>query len=116
MSRDPFAWEVRLCQDVLDDATAELRRLPCPVVREIVTSPPSKTVKGRDDHTWHLTVTSDWRDTGSEEIEVAVQIKRGWLGRTLTQSFVVTAPAGADRVEHTTAPQDANNSHGPYFE
>ena len=115
MTRDPFVWQVHLRQDMLDDAIAELRRLPYEVVREIIASPLSKRVKGRDDRTYHLTVTADWRDAGSKTIEVTVHMKHGWIGRTLTQSFAATPPGvvEADELNHPTATESVDDGHGP---
>ncbi len=115
MTRDPFVRQVHLRQDVLDDAMAELRRLPYEVVREIIASPLSKTVKGRDDRTYHLPVTADWRDAGSKTIEVTVHMKHGWIGRTLTQSFAATPPGvvEADELDHPTATESVDDGHGP---
>ena len=89
---DQFAWHVHLRQDVLDDAMAELRGLPHEVLRRIVEQPLKKKVKGRDQKLYDLRVTAAWAAPGSEEVEIVVRLKRGWFGKTLTDSFRVQAP------------------------
>jgi len=93
MGREPFVWEVHLRQDVLDDAVDELRRLPYPVLREIIKVPLRRTTLGRDDRKYRLTVTAQRVSGTSEDIQITVRLKRGWFGKTLRESFIVS-PAG----------------------
>ena len=89
---EQFVWQVHLRQDVLDDAMAELRCFPHEVLRRIVEQPLKKKVRGRDQKLYGLSVTADWAAPGSEDLEVVVRLKRGWFGKTLTDSFRVNAP------------------------
>ena len=90
MAQQRFAWQVHLRRDVLDDAVGELRDLPYSVWRDVIDSPLTKTVKGRDDKTYRLDVTADWYADGTEDIEVTVTLKGRWRGPTLRESFVIT--------------------------
>ena len=90
MGREPFVWEVHLRQDVLDDAVDELRRLPYTVLREIINAPLRRTTTGRDNRKYRLTVTVHRVSSGSEDMQVTVRLKRGWLGKTLRESFIVS--------------------------
>ena len=92
---DQFVWQVHLRQDVLDDAMEELRGLPYDVLRRIVEQSFKKTVRGRDQKLYDLRVTAGWVAPGSEDLEIMVRLRRGWFGRTLTDSFRVNAPSSA---------------------
>jgi hypothetical protein len=94
MAREPFVWEVQLRQDVLDDAVAELRRLPYTVLCEIIKAPLRRTTVGRDNRQYRLTVTAHHVAGASEDIHVTIRLKRGWFGRTLRESFTVSPGNG----------------------
>ena len=87
-----FVWRVHLRQDVLDDAMAELHALPHEVLRGIVEQPLKKEVRGRDQKLYDLKVTADWVAPDSQDLDITVRLKRGWFGKTLTDSFRVTGP------------------------
>jgi hypothetical protein len=87
-----FVWRVHLRQDVLDDAMAELRGLPHEVLRQIVSQPLKKRVRGRDQKLYNLTVTAEWVTAESEDLEITVRLKRGWFGKPLTDGFRANAP------------------------
>ena len=89
---EQFVWRVHLRQDVLDDAVAELRGLPHEVLRRIVEHPLKKKVEGRDQKTYNLRVTANWVAPDSQNLEITVRLKRGWFGKTLTDSFQVNGP------------------------
>ena len=89
---EQFVWRVHLRQDVLDDAMAELRGLPHEVLRRIVEQPLKKKVEGRDQKTYNLRVTANWVAPDSQNLEITVRLKRGWFGKTLTDSFQVNGP------------------------
>ena len=93
---DQFVWRVHLRQDVLDDAMEELHGLPHEVLRRSVEQPLKKTAKGRDQKLYDVRVTASWVAPGSEDLEIVVRLKRGWFGKTLTDSFRVNAPSSAE--------------------
>ena len=107
-----FVWQVHLRQDVLDDAMTELRGLSYEVLRRIVGNSLKKKVIGRDSKSYDLTVTADLAAAGSEDLEIVVQLKRGWFGKTTTDSFRVTAPptAVAPPAAEADSPQSNRNS------
>ena len=41
---------------------------------------------------YDLRVTADWVAPGSEDLEIVVRLKRGWFGKTTTDSFRVNTP------------------------
>ena len=90
---EKFVWRVHLRQDVLDDAMAELRVLPHDVLRRIVEQPLRKRVRGRDQKQYELTVTANLAAPDSEDLEITVRLRRGWFGKSLTDSFPVRAPS-----------------------
>jgi hypothetical protein len=93
-----FVWQVHLRQDLLDEATAELRELPHGVLRRAVDRPFKKQLRGRDQKRYDLTLTADRVSPDSQDLEVRVSLKRGWFGKTITNNF---------RVDHSTADKAA---------
>ena len=91
-----FVWRVHLRQDVLDDVMSELRGLPHEVLLRIVGQPLTKKARGRDQKVYNLTATADWVAPHSRDLYITVRLKRGWFGKTLTDSFRVNAPADDD--------------------
>ena len=91
-----FVWQVHLRRDVLDDAVEELRRLPYEALRELVDQPRTKRVLGRDSKQYDLRVTAQWVNGGagisSRDLDITVQLTRGWFGRVTTEAFRVDAP------------------------
>lgn len=91
MSRAPFVWEVQVRREVLEDEVQKLRELPYSLWREVIASPLRRTVTGRDDRPYRLTVTATWAEQGSEFIRVAVKLQSAALRRTLVEdSFIIT--------------------------
>lgn len=91
MSRLPFVWEVQIRREVLEDELAKLRDLPYSIWREVVASPLSRPVTGRDGKAYRLKVTARWATRGSEDIRVSVTLQSSALRRALlNESFVIT--------------------------
>ncbi len=92
MSRNPFAWEVQVRREVLDDEMARLQELPYAVWREVIKKPISKSVKARDHRPYRLEVTADFVHRDSEDIQVTLSLAgAGLLHRALLrQTFVIT--------------------------
>ena len=109
---DQFVWRVHLRQDVLDDAMAELHALPHDVLRRIVEQPLKKTVRGRDQKLYGLRVTASWVAPGSEDLEIVVRLKRGWFGKTLTDSFRLTAPPSEVAPPTDDTATDSSDTNG----
>ncbi len=91
-----FVWRVHLRQDVLDEATAELRDQPYSVLRSALDRPFTKQVKGRDQKLYDLTLTAGRVSPDSRDLEVTVSLKQGWFGKTLTNRFRVNRPDSED--------------------
>ena len=92
MSRNPFVWQVQVRREVLDDEMARLHELPYAVWRDVRNKAVTKTVKGRDDRFYRLTVTADFVE-GTQDIRVTVSLsKTGLLLRRgiIRQHFVIT--------------------------
>lgn len=91
MPRTPFVWETQVRREVLDDEMANLRELPHSLWREVIASPRTRTVTGRDGKTYRLKVTATWAEEGSENIRVTVALQSTTLRRGLVDaSFVIT--------------------------
>ena len=80
---------MHLRRDALEDALEQLRDLPYSVLRDVIRSPLTKNVEGRDGKTDKITVSADWTLPGSEEIRVTVTLQPGWFRRPLQDSFIV---------------------------
>lgn len=88
MSRQPFVWEVQIRRELLDDEIARLREVPYLVWRDAIGLRRSKSVVGRDQKSYTLTVAADWERKGSDRIAVRLTlegpgIRRGSLEDTL---------------------------------
>ena len=132
MKRPPFVWQVQLTQDVVAHAVVELEQLPFDVLRQIVHTPLKKTIRGRDDKNYRLTVTAAQHGGIDDAVEITVHLRRGWFSQTLTHEFTVKAPTepttaaarasseptvepiapAAGDADPTTAPPTDNLSHG----
>jgi len=91
MSRNPFVRKVQVRREVLEDELARLHELPYAVWLDVRKTPITKTVRGRDNQSYRLTVTADFvGDT--DHIRVILSLSRtGPLRRGLIrQAFVVT--------------------------
>ncbi len=91
MSRNPFVWEVQVRREVLDEEMARLHELPYAVWRDVRKAPITKTVTGRDNRSYRLTVTADF-DRGTENIRVVLSLSSTGLLRRgrIRQDFVIT--------------------------
>jgi hypothetical protein len=107
---DKFVWHVHLRQDVLDDAMTELRALPYEILRGIVEQPLKKKVRSRDQKVYRLLATADWVPPDSLDLEVTVRLKRGWFGKTLSDSFKASAPSSDEATSAADVAADADAS------
>ena len=80
---------MHLRRNALEDALEQLRDLPYSVLRDVIRSPLTKNVEGRNGKTYKITVSADWTLPGSEEIRVTVTLQPGWFRRPLQDSFIV---------------------------
>ncbi len=55
-------------------------------------------------------VTAGWVAPGSEDLEIVVRLKRGWFGKTLTDSFRVNAPPSAVESPTDDAATDSSDT------
>jgi len=91
MPRPPFVWEVHVRQEVLEDEVEKLRELPHTVWREVVRTPMTRVVSGRDGRTYRLDVRAAFVG-GSDDIRVTVSLRSFLLRRRLLRSaFVITS-------------------------
>ena len=92
MSRSPFAWEIQVRREVLDDEMARLRDIPYSSWRTVLGKPSSKLVTARDDKPYRLRVTADLAQDGSEDIHVTLSLTRASMIRRgpLRQGFTIT--------------------------
>jgi hypothetical protein len=90
--REPFVWEIHVRREVLDDELAQLRDLPYSLWREVMASPMTKEVLGRDNKTYRVKVTAVPATKTTDDIRVTVALQSGGgLRRTLMKkSFVIT--------------------------
>jgi len=87
----PFAWEILVRREVLEDEIARLRELPYSLWHDVVGQEVFKTARGRDDRNYRLRVTAAWAEPGLEDIRVVVVLQTPALHRPLMrQSFVIT--------------------------
>ena len=92
---EKFVWQVQPRQEVLDDAMARLRGRSYEVLRRIVEQPLKKKVRSRDQKLYSPRVNAGWTRPGSEGLAIVVRLKRGWFGKTLSDSFRVNPPPSA---------------------
>jgi len=90
MPRNPFVWEVQVRREVLDDELARLRGLPFSVWREIVGTPISKIVKGRDNRRYRVRIAAEYYGAGDIHVSMALSHAGGLRRRLLRQTFVIT--------------------------
>src|SRR5688572_703783 len=93
MHRHPFVWEVQVRREVLDDEMASLRGLRYQTWQEVIRTPISKVVNGRDNKPYRVRVTAEAVPDGSGDIRVTLSLARESLLRrgSMRQSFVITA-------------------------
>ena len=92
MTRNPFAWEIQVRREVLDDEMERLRELPYSLWRQVMKAPISKVVTARDDKPYLLKVSAAFVAKDSEDIRVTLSLGRRALLRkgTLRQEFIIT--------------------------
>jgi hypothetical protein len=92
MPRNPFAWEIQVRREVLDDEMIRLRQLPYHVWQDVVKKPISKMVTARDEKPYRLRVTAEYTMDGTEDIRVIMSLARASLLRRglLRQTFIIT--------------------------
>jgi hypothetical protein len=92
MSRNPFAWEIQVRREVLDDEMARLRDIPYSLWRNVLEKPISKMVTARDNKPYLLRVTADLAQDGSEDIQVTLSLGRASIIRRglMRQAFTIT--------------------------
>jgi hypothetical protein len=93
MPRNPFVWEVQVRREVLDAEMARLREVPYSHWHDVVRTPISKVVNGRDNRPYRARVSAEVVPDGSGDIRVTVSLARASLFRrqSIRQSFVVSA-------------------------
>jgi len=92
MPRPPFVWEVHVRQEVLEDEVEKLRELPYTLWREVVRTPMTRVVAGRDGRTYRLDVRAAYTAGGGEDIRVTVSLRSSVLRRHLLRSGFVISP------------------------
>jgi hypothetical protein len=87
----PFAWEILVRREVLEDEIARLRELPYSLWRDVVGREVFKNARGRDERNYRLRVTAVWARAECEDIRIIVILETPALHRPLMrQSFVIT--------------------------
>ncbi|HXH07200.1 MAG TPA: hypothetical protein VNI83_11480 [Vicinamibacterales bacterium] len=92
MPRTPYAWEVQLRREILDDELAQLRELRYEVWRDALGAVRRKPVTGRDGRTYTVTVMATLVENG--HIRVDVQVEGSRLRRERISGGFVVTPAG----------------------
>ena len=91
MIRGPFAWQILVRREVLEDEIARLRELPYVLWRDVLGREVVKIARGRDERTYRLRVTAVWAQPGQDDIRITVRLETPALHRPLLrQSFVIT--------------------------
>ncbi len=90
---------------------AEFQGLPHEVLRLIVCQPLKRQFTGRDQKLYDLKMTAGWAAPGSEDLEIVVRLKRGWFGKTLTDSFRVNAPPSGSGAAHRKPGTDSPDTN-----
>ena len=91
LRRDPFAWEVQIRREVLDEELSHLRELPYSLWRGMLGRERIKSATGRDGRSYRVKVTAAWAARESEDIRVTVTLEKSGLRRKpMQQAFVIT--------------------------
>jgi hypothetical protein len=93
MPRSPFVWEVHVRQEVLEDEVERLRELPYTLWRDVVRTPMTRIVSGRDGRTYRLDVHAAYTAGDDEDIRVTVSLRSPLLRRRLVRSGFVISPS-----------------------
>ena len=92
MPRPPFVWETHVRQEVLEDEVEKLQELPYTLWREVVRTPMTRVVSGRDGRTYRLDVRAAYTGSDHEDIRVTVSLRSSLLRRRLMRSGFVISP------------------------
>jgi hypothetical protein len=91
VAREPFVWEVHVRREVLEDEVARLREVPYTVWREAIGVPRVKSITGRDDREYALTVTAEFDRGDTQNIRVTVTLGGSGLRHPpLQQAFAIS--------------------------
>ena len=91
MAREPFVWEVHVRREMVEDEVAQLRDVPYAVWRDVIGVPQEKTITGRDQKDYTITVTAEFVGRGTGDIRVTVVLDGPGLRRSpVQQAFVIT--------------------------
>ena len=88
----PFVWQIQVRREVLDDEVARLRGLPYAFWKGLLGGTISKSLMGRDNKTYRVTVTPEALPGTSGDIRISLSLAREALfrRRLLRQEFVIT--------------------------
>jgi hypothetical protein len=88
----PFVWQIQVRREVLDEEMARLRNLPYTFWKDLVGGSISKSVMGRDNKTYRVTVTPEPLAGTDGDIRISLSLARDALfrRRLLRQEFVIT--------------------------
>ena len=88
----PFVWQIQVRREVLDDEMVRLRGLPYTLWKDMLGQSISKSVTGRDEKTYRVTVTAEPLPGPSGDIRISLSLARDTLlrRRLLRQEFVIT--------------------------
>ena len=92
LRRNPFAWEVQIRQEVIDDELSRLRELPYSVWRDLLGREMNKSSTGRDNRDYIVTVTAAWASPPAEDIRVTLTLEAPGRHRDRMQESFVIAP------------------------
>jgi hypothetical protein len=91
MARQPFVWEVHVRREMVQDELERLRQVPYAVWQQMIGMPQVKTITGRDERTYTMTVTATWASGNHDDIRVTATLAGSGLRRApVRESFVVS--------------------------
>lgn len=91
MFRAPFAWELQIRRELVEEEMGKLRELPYSLWHEMLGRSVRKGAKARDSRLYGIRTTAGWAQQGSENIRVTVALESGAFRRRLVRkSFVIT--------------------------
>ena len=93
MPRASFVREIQVRREILDRELEQVRELPHSLWRDMIGSPMSKTVVGRDNRAYVMRIEAKWDRPGAADVRVTLSLKPiGWRPtRALRERFVITA-------------------------
>jgi hypothetical protein len=92
MARQPFAWEVQIRRDLVDDEVARLRDLPYSLWRAIIGRPLTKTATARDGRRYRIRMRAELVHDQAEDVRVTLLVHdNGWRRKPpVAGGFVIT--------------------------